>query len=274
MAVATPSPPPRNARLRLGLALGLGLLLGPAGVARAGHPLGVGCPYAALWHPGSKLKLPDGHPAIGLGVRAGHNADAEPAAPAALGALRGLLQAAEAEGEPAVGYCESSNPFSGSLDCTQFLSGSAAEAEAVCAQGVSMPGQAGAFTAGARCPGYAAADFGGECTREHSSGLLISSVLQYEEGNPMADCEMITTVCSSFIRGDWAPAPACAAPAAGGEGEDGALPYGDLGGGECALMPGVGGGAHMAIDAFWTDNWCVARPRPRPRPLFRSLSRY
>ena len=121
-------------------------------------------------------------------------------------AVLGMAAAARAQA-PAVGYCEAPNPFSGALDCTQFAGGSAAAAAAACAQGVSTPGQAGAFTAGARCPGYAAADFGGECTRtREQDGLAVASVLQV---GPAADCATLATVCSTFIRGDWVPAPAC-----------------------------------------------------------------
>lgn len=109
-----------------------------------------------------------------------------------------------------VGYCESPNPFSDGLDCTQILSGTVEEAEEACNQGLGMPGVQGTFTANGRCPLYSAEDraFGGECERA-SNDLVVASVLEAIQGSPFADCSMLENVCSTFIQGTWKPAAAC-----------------------------------------------------------------
>ena len=237
---------------------------GGAGPAGAGFP-GTGCPYAALWSPGSPLRLPEGHPALAL-----HSLPADAAAIS----LRGLLDAgvgnasaaaapAGAEGGP--GYCETSNPFSGTRDCTQFLAGTSAEAaRAACAAGVSMPGQAGEFSEG-RCPQYSNPDFGGECMRTTDAGIEVTSVMTAQDGNPMGDCAMITTVCTTFIQGNWDPSAKCAAEApAGGEEEPNCEGCEDPR--ECEMMPGVGGGAHISPFGYWSSI-CPLQESPYASPL-------
>ncbi len=228
-------------------------------------PVGVGfgaCPYAALWAPGSPLRLPEGHPALAL-----HSLPAD----AATISLRGLLDAglgnasATVGSEGGPGYCETSNPFSGGKDCTQFLAGTSVEAaRAACAAGVSMPGQAGDFSEG-RCPQYSDPNFGGECARTTDAGIEVTSVMVAQDGNPMGDCAMITTVCTTFIQGNWDPSPKCAAEApVGGEEEPNCEGCEDPR--ECEMMPGVGGGAHISPFGYWSSS-CPLQDSPYATPL-------
>jgi gluconolactonase len=109
-------------------------------------------------------------------------------------------------------FCESENPFSGGLDCTQILTGSVEEAEAACGVGLAMPGAAGTFTEEGRCPLYTdAGALGGECetTRDDLGGLVVASVLEFDESSPFASCDGLANVCNTFIQGQWKPASAC-----------------------------------------------------------------
>ena len=112
--------------------------------------------------------------------------------------------------ESTVGFCESENRFSGGLDCTQFVTGTAEEAKEACAQGLTMPSVAGSFTEGARCPLYLdKIRLGGECERQLESGLVVRSVLEFDEDSPFASCSGLENVCTTFIQGQWKPASAC-----------------------------------------------------------------
>merc|ERR1712188_17283 len=117
-----------------------------------------------------------------------------------------LLQGSEAQ------FCESANPFSGGLDCTQIVTGSVEDAEAACGVGLAMPGAAGTFTKEGRCPLYTdAGALGGECetTRDDLGGLVVASVLELDESSPFANCDGLANVCNTFIQGQWKPASAC-----------------------------------------------------------------
>ena len=123
-------------------------------------------------------------------------------------------------------YCESENPFSGGLDCTQIVGGSADEAETACtAIGLAMPGAIGTFTPEGRCPLYSDSDkFGGECERSRDDldgGLVVASVLELDETSPFANCDGLANVCNTFIQGEWKAAPACEGASEDQNSEDG-----------------------------------------------------
>jgi len=129
-----------------------------------------------------------------------------------------LLMLASASAEN-IGYCETTNRFSGGTDCTQILSGGTVDnGKAACDAGLAMPGEAGTFTANARCPVYAIpSSFGGECKRETTEGLVIASVLELVEGSPFANCDGLSNVCTTFVQGEWLPSSACGGGGTSGE---------------------------------------------------------
>ena len=111
----------------------------------------------------------------------------------------------------------SPNPFSGSDDCTQVLSGTAAEGEAACTGGrLGMP-VPGTFYPAAACDLYAAESFGGLCYST-AGELEIANVLEVVEDSAMQDCVGLQTVCSTFVRGTFEAAPACGGDAAAPDG--------------------------------------------------------
>ena len=112
----------------------------------------------------------------------------------------------------------SPNPFAGSDDCTQVLSGTAAEGEAACTGGgLGMPGVTGTFYPAAACDLYASESFGGLCYST-AGELEIANVLEVVEGSAMQDCVGLQTVCSTFVRGTFEAAPACGGDAAAPDG--------------------------------------------------------
>ena len=209
-----------------------------------------GCPYSALWLPNSPVKLPDEEIQAYV-TRSLQQAGAPPTPTKTVDDFKGK----------GAGTCSYVNPFTQSPTCVQMVGskyeGDEAAAREFC-DNPGLPGAVGTFEAGASCAAFEDENFGGVCVTGEGTPEETASSFVEEPGNALGGCSMTIMGCENFGGGTWYAVGGKCVKDENDEQMQSIVdvPEGStatLEEGECKLQPGIAGGGHMDMNAFWTS---------------------